>query len=128
LTGKAFPVARSARAAGDPQYSIGKLIKLALSGLTSFSTRPLRLGFICGTLLCLCAVIAALVYLGLAFLTDTRVAAPGFTTLVVILLFFNGMVFLYLGVLGEYIGQIFMEVKARPSFLVARTVNLGQEK
>lgn len=128
LTGKAFPVARSARAAGDPQYSIGKLIKLALSGLTSFSTRPLRLGFICGTLLCLCAVIAALVYLGLAFLTDTRVAAPGFTTLVVILLFFNGMVFLYLGVLGEYIGQIFMEVKARPTFLVDRTVNLDQGK
>jgi len=128
LTGKAFPVARSARAAGDPQYSLGKLIKLALSGLTSFSTRPLRLGFICGTLLCLCAVIAAIVYLGLALFTDTRVAAPGFTTLVVILLFFNGMFFLYLGVLGEYIGQIFMEVKARPSFLIARTVNLNQGK
>ena len=126
LPSKAFPVARSQRAAGDPQYSFGKLYRLALSGLTSFSVRPLRVGFICGTLLCLCAVLGAVVYLALAFFTNTRVAAPGFTTLVVILLFFNGMVFLYLGILGEYIGQIFMEVKARPSFLVERTVNLGQ--
>jgi glycosyltransferase involved in cell wall biosynthesis len=129
LAGKAHPVARSARAAGDPQYSLGKLLKLALSGLTSFSTRPLRVGFICGTVICLCAVIGALAYAGLALFTNTRVAAPGFSTLVVILLFFNGMVFLYLGVLGEYIGQIFMEVKGRPSYLVERTVNfLPQEK
>ncbi|MGH8092340.1 MAG: glycosyltransferase family 2 protein [Chthoniobacterales bacterium] len=124
LPGKPFPVARSARAAGDPQYSSGKLVKLALSGLTSFSTRPLRVGFICGTVLCLCAVVGALIYAGLALFTDTRVAAPGFSTLVVILLFSNGMVFLYLGVLGEYIGQIFMEVKGRPSYLVERTLNL----
>ena len=129
LSGKAYPVARSARAAGDPQYSLGKLLKLALSGLTSFSTRPLRVGFICGTVICLCAVIGALLYAGLALFTNTRVAAPGFSTLVVILLFFNGMVFLYLGVLGEYIGQIFMEVKGRPSYLVERTVNFRpQEK
>ncbi|MEO8044476.1 MAG: glycosyltransferase family 2 protein [Spartobacteria bacterium] len=126
LPGKAFPVARSARAAGDPQYSLGKLIKLALSGLTSFSTRPLRVGFICGTLLCLCAVLGAVAYAGLAIFTNTRMAAPGFSTLVVILLFSNGMVFLYLGVLGEYIGQIFMEVKNRPSFLVERTFNIQQ--
>jgi polyisoprenyl-phosphate glycosyltransferase len=127
LPGKAFPVARSARAAGEPQYSFGKLIKLALSGLTSFSTRPLRVGFVCGSVLCLCAVIGALVYAGLALFTNTRVAAPGFSTLVVILLFSNGMIFLYLGVLGEYIGQILMEVKARPSYLVERTLNLRQD-
>ena len=74
-------------------------------------------------------MIGALVYAGLALFTNTRVAAPGFSTLVVILLFFNGMVFLYLGVLGEYIGQIFMEVKGRPSYLVERTVSFRpQEK
>jgi len=128
LPSKAFPVARPRRAAGEPQYSFGTLLKLALSGLTSFSTRPLRVGFICGTVICLCAVIAASIYLGFAFFTDTRMAAPGFTTLVVILLFFNGLVFLYLGVLGEYIGQIFMEVKGRPSFLVERTFNLEEKR
>jgi dolichol-phosphate mannosyltransferase len=128
LPAKPFPIARPARAAGDPQYSLGKLIKLASSGLTSFSTKPLRIGFICGSVLCFCAVIGALIYAGLALFTDARIAAPGFSTLVVILLFANGMVFLYLGVLGEYIGQIFIEVKGRPSFLVERTVNLGDRE
>jgi polyisoprenyl-phosphate glycosyltransferase len=126
LPAKAFPISRPARVAGTPQYSLGQLVKLGLAGLTSFSTRPLRLGFICGSFLCLAASIAALIYLGFALFTDTRLAAPGFSTLVVILLFSNGMIFLYLGVLGEYIGQIFMEVKARPSYLVERMVNLPQ--
>lgn len=126
LPAKPFPISRPARAAGAPQYSLGRLFKLGLAGLTSFSTRPLRLGFFCGTFLCLAAIIAALIYVGFALFSDTRLAAPGFSTLVVILLFSNGMIFLYLGVLGEYIGQIFMEVKARPSYLVERTVNLPQ--
>lgn len=124
LPARAFPVARSARAAGAAQYSLGTLLKLALSGLTSFSTRPLRIGFIWGSVFCFCAVLGALVYTGIALFTNTRMAAPGFSTLVVILLFSNGMLFLYLGVLGEYIGQIFLEVKARPSYLVERTLNL----
>ncbi len=124
LPARPFPISRPARAAGDPQYSLGRLIKLAGSGLTSFSTRPLRLGFIFGSLLCLGAVVGAMIYLGFALFSDTRLAAPGFSTLVITLLFSNGIILLYLGLLGEYIGQIFMEVKGRPSFLVDRTVNI----
>ena len=124
LPSKPFPISRPVRAAGRPQYSLPKLTTLAFSGLTSFSTRPLRLGFICGTLLCLGAAIGALIYLGLALFSNIHIAAPGFSTLVIVLLFSNGLIFLYLGVLGEYIGQMFMEVKARPSFIVERTINL----
>jgi dolichol-phosphate mannosyltransferase len=124
LPSKPFPISRPARAAGAPQYSLRKLMKLAFSGLTSFSTRPLRVGFVCGSILCVGAVIGALTYLGIAFFTDIHVAAPGFSTLVIVLLFSNGLIFLYLGILGEYIGQMFMEVKARPSFIVERTINL----
>ena len=124
LPSKPFPISRPARAAGAPQYSLRKLTKLAFSGLTSFSTRPLRVGFVCGSILCVGAVIGALTYLGIAFFTDIHVAAPGFSTLVIVLLFSNGLIFLYLGILGEYIGQMFMEVKARPSFIVERTINL----
>ena len=127
LRGKAFPISRAARAAGHSQYSITKLLKLAFSGLTSFSTRPLRIGFLCGGLLCFVAVLGALVYAAIALFTDAHIAAPGFSTLVVVLLFSNGLVFLYLGILGEYIGQIFMEVKGRPSFVIERTVNLEQD-
>lgn len=124
LPGRAFPISRPARAAGDPQYSLLKLFRLAFSGLTSFSTRPLRIGFVLGSFLCLVAVLAALGYAALALFTKVHLAAPGFTTLVVVLLFSNGLVFLYLGILGEYVGQMFLEVKGRPSFVIERTVNL----
>ena len=68
----------------------------------------------------------ALIYLGIALFTEIHFAAPGFSTLVIVLLFSNGLIFLYLGSLGEYIGQMFMEVKARPSFIVERTINLKE--
>jgi len=126
LPSKPFPISRPARAAGHSQYSLPKLTRLAFSGLTSFSTRPLRLGFICGALLCVGAVVGALTYLGIALFADIHLTAPGFSTLVIVLLFSNGLVFLYLGVLGEYIGQMFMEVKGRPSFVVERTVNIKE--
>jgi glycosyltransferase involved in cell wall biosynthesis len=126
LPAKPFPIARSARAAGTSQYSLPKLTRLAFSGLTSFSTKPLKVGLVCGSVLCLGALIGALVYLGVALFTDIHIAAPGFSTLVIVLLFSNGLIFLYLGILGEYIGQTFLEVKDRPSFVVERTVNFKE--
>jgi glycosyltransferase involved in cell wall biosynthesis len=124
LPGKPFPISRPARAAGDSQYSLRKLTKLAFSGLTSFSTRPLRIGLLCGSFLCFGAVLAALIYLGIALFTSVHVTAPGFSTLLIVLLFSNGLIFFYLGILGEYLGQMFMEVKARPTFIIERTINL----
>jgi polyisoprenyl-phosphate glycosyltransferase len=124
LPGRAFPISRPARAAGETQYSVRKLTKLAFSGLTSFSTRPLRLGLLCGSFLCFGAVLAALIYLGIALFTSVHVTAPGFSTLLIVLLFSNGLIFFYLGILGEYLGQMFMEVKARPTFIIERTINL----
>jgi dolichol-phosphate mannosyltransferase len=124
LPGRAFPISRPARAAGETQYSVRKLTKLAFSGLTSFSTRPLRLGLLCGSFLCFGAVITALIYLGIALFTSVHVTAPGFSTLLIVLLFSNGLIFFYLGILGEYLGQMFMEVKARPTFIIERTINL----
>jgi dolichol-phosphate mannosyltransferase len=127
LPRKPFPVSRPTRAAGDPQYSFRKLLRLAFSGLTSFSTRPLKVGLVCGTFLCLGAIVAAIIYAAIALFTNIHLAAPGFSTLVIILLFSNGLIFLYLGILGEYIGQTFMEVKARPPFIIQRTINLDQK-
>jgi polyisoprenyl-phosphate glycosyltransferase len=126
LPAKPFPIARPARAAGTSQYSLPKLTRLAFSGLTSFSVKPLRVGLVCGSVLCLGALVGALVYLGMALFTDIHIAAPGFSTLVILLLFSNGLIFLYLGILGEYIGQTFMEVKARPSYIIERTINVEE--
>jgi hypothetical protein len=123
LRSKAFEVDRSPRAGGEPQYSWAKLVQLASGGITSFSIRPLRLGFVCGALLCCIATLAAIGYVAIAVFTDIPVRAPGFTTLVVLLLFFNGLIFLYIGILGEYIGQIFMEVKGRPTFIIDKLHN-----
>lgn len=126
LRGKLFKVLRSPRAAGEPQYSLSKLIQLASHGITSFSVRPLRLGFVCGAVLCLIASLAAIGYVVIAVFTDIPIRAPGFTTLVVLLLFFNGLIFLYIGILGEYIGQIFMEVKGRPTFIIDKLHNFPE--
>src|SRR6267154_494706 len=127
LPRRPFPISRAARAAGQPQYSIWQLVKLASAGLTSFSTKPLRIGLICGALLCFLALLTAVVYAVIAVFTNTRIAAPGFSTLVILLLFSNGLVFLYLGILGEYIGQMFLEVKGRPPFVIERTINFGEQ-
>lgn len=125
---KPFQVSRPPRAAGEPQYSWPRLLQLASHGITSFSVKPLRLGFVWGTILCSLATLAAVAYVGLAVFTDIPIQAPGFTTLVVLLLFFNGLIFLYIGVLGEYIGQIFMEVKGRPTFIIDKLHNFSEER
>ena len=126
MRSKPFQVSRSPRAAGEPQYSWSKLIQLASHGITSFSVRPLRLGFVFGTVLCFIAFLAAIGYLAIALFTDIPMQAPGFTTLVVLLLFFNGLIFLYISILGEYVGQIFMEVKGRPTFIIDKIHNFPQ--
>jgi glycosyltransferase involved in cell wall biosynthesis len=126
LRSKPFKVSRSPRAAGEPRYSLSGLIQLASQGITSFSVKPLRLGFVCGTLLCFIASLAAIGYVAVAVFTDIPMQAPGFTTLVVLLLFFNGLIFLYIGILGEYIGQIFMEVKGRPTFIIDKLHNFPE--
>lgn len=126
LRSHAVLVNRSPRALGQPQYSLSKLIQLASDGITSFSIRPLRFGFFCGAILCLIASLSAIGYVAIALFTDIPMRAPGFTTLVVLLLFFNGLIFLYIGILGEYIGQIFMEVKGRPTFIIDRLHNFRE--
>jgi dolichol-phosphate mannosyltransferase len=126
LRAKPIPTNRPDRAAGQPQYSWSKLINLAVRGITSFSTRPLRLATMGGLLLCTLALGVSLVYVGFWAFGRMHERLPGFTTLVVMMLFLNGMQFLLVGILGEYVGQIFMEVKQRPIFVVERTVNLDQ--
>jgi dolichol-phosphate mannosyltransferase len=118
MSSQPFLVSRALRAGGEPQYSWWRLLNLASQGITSFSVKPLRLGFIFGAILCLLAIFSAIGYAAAALFMDVHMRAPGFTTLAVFLLFFNGLIFLYIGILGEYIGQIFIEVKGRPTFII----------
>jgi polyisoprenyl-phosphate glycosyltransferase len=105
-----------ARAAGNTTFSVRKLISLALTGLTAFSMRPLRWIAGLGAVVAVFAVLFA-AYILLEYLSVGQTIA-GFSTLVVSITFFSGVQLFCIGVLGEYLGRIYTEVKARPLYLL----------
>lgn len=109
---------RPPRAAGQTRWPLAKLLRLAVDGITSFSIAPLRLASLAGGLCAGLALAAAVVELLRTLLYGNPVA--GFPTLIVTLLFMGGIQLLALGIVGEYVGRIYMEVKGRPLYLVDR--------
>jgi len=113
---------RCDRAAGQTKWNYWKLFGLAIEGITSYTTMPLRISTIAGIIASLSAFVV-MVY----FLTKTLIwgdDVQGFPTLVVLMLFLGGLTLLSLGLLGEYIGRIFNETKGRPAYFVrTSTVN-----
>jgi glycosyltransferase involved in cell wall biosynthesis len=125
----AHPVVRPDRFAGQPQYNFRALTMLALNGLTAVSLKPLRISTAIGMFLCCIAMFGAFLYFLSGLISDVpRRVSPGFTTIVVLQLFLGGLLFMNLGIMGEYLGCIYLEVKKRPGFLVDRTVNLETER
>jgi dolichol-phosphate mannosyltransferase len=121
-----LPYEREARAAGEPQYNLRKLVRLAVDGVFSFSTAPLRLATRLGLL------ISGVAMAGTVFSLVQRIFAdwfaqiglrpvPGFATIVISLLFLGGIQLICLGVIGEYIGRIYEQVKQRPLWIVRQT-------
>ena len=114
---------RAARAAGDPKYSFQKLVKLAFDGIFNFSTTPLTIIFITGVITAVMSIFAAGVYL-IARIGDFPILGsspgdvPGFTTLILVILFFSGVQLISLGIIGEYLGRIYQESKMRPTYVV----------
>lgn len=104
------------RVAGKTKYSYFKLFALAWEAITSFSVAPLRIMSLCGLLCFLGSLFYGAYALYMKFFTATPVS--GWTSIVLILLFFGGMQFMGLGIMGEYIGKIYAEVKHRPRFFV----------
>ncbi len=120
-----FEYARAARYAGESKYSFGKLLRLAFDGLVSYSYVPLRLVSNLGLLVSLTAL-GYMVYLVLARVLGDR-TIQGWTSTVVIMLFLGGIQLLALGIIGEYIGRIFEEVKQRPHYVVADALGVEPE-
>jgi glycosyltransferase involved in cell wall biosynthesis len=108
--------ARPPRAAGTSKWKVWKLWNLALEGIFSFTSLPLRIWTYVG----LCTAVTALGYMGfiigrtLLFGVDV----PGYASLVSMILFFSGIQMIGLGVIGEYLGRVFLEVKQRPLYLI----------
>jgi dolichol-phosphate mannosyltransferase len=117
-----FEYARAARYAGESKYSLAKLIRLAFDGLVSYSYVPLRLVSNLGFFVSLTAL-AYMTYLLFVRLLGDR-TIQGWTSTVVIVLFLGGIQLMALGIIGEYIGRIFEEVKQRPHYVVAEVLGL----
>jgi dolichol-phosphate mannosyltransferase len=118
-----YEYAREARFAGESKYNLAKLMKLAFDGLVSYSYVPLRLVSNVGMLVSMSAL-AYMAYLVIARLFGGTPIA-GWTSTVVIVLFLGGVQLLSLGVIGEYIGRIFEEVKHRPHYVVRERVGVA---
>lgn len=106
---------RAERAAGESKYPFSKMLALALEGVTSLSVMPLRIIFWVGLLISLLSFVFGCCFL-LAWSQGKTV--PGWTSIVVPIFFLGGTHLLALGVIGEYIGKIYLETKARPRFIV----------
>lgn len=111
---------RSSRHSGDPKYTFSKLVKLALDGLLSFSVLPLRIATYMGLSIAALSFLAAAYYLTGRLLSDR--AIPGFATTIIVVLFLGGVQLVTLGVVGEYVGRVYEEVKARPLYVVNDTI------
>lgn len=113
---------RAERYAGEPKYTFVKLMKLALDGLIAYSYMPLRLAYVMGLIVSAGSFLLASIYV-LQRLFGTQQIPQGFTTLAVLMLFLGGIQLVFLGVLGEYLGRIYEEVKSRPAYLEREAIN-----
>ena len=119
-----IPYERQARAAGTVKYTYKRLVRLALDGIFSFSTTPLRVatyvGFAVSGLSLAGAGFTLLQRLFSAFFSRLGLApVPGYTTSVISILFLGGVQLVCIGILGEYLGRIYDEVKRRPAWVIA---------
>ncbi len=122
----AVPYVPAARVHGVTRFSPWRLVRLSPDGLTAFTTWPLRAVSLVGFLLACCALVYG-GYLTVSYLLYGH-AISGWTTISVGLMGFSGVQLLSLGVVGEYVGRIFEEVKARPLFVVKHDLGQGLSK
>lgn len=115
-------IERDARAAGTPKYNLRGLMKLAMDGVFSFSLLPLRFAAYLGGLTILFAIGFSIYAVLVKYYGDAGDAPTGFTAVYILLSFFAGVQLLFLGILGEYIGRIFEEVKGRPPYIVQQVI------
>lgn len=113
-----LPYEEPKRIAGQSKYSLGKMIRLAMDALFSFSLAPLYVGLSLGGLLLCLAVIEMLYVLSFWVTGRTSNLAPGWSSLMFVILIVGGALMVLLGFIGVYVGYVFQEVKRRPVFLV----------
>jgi len=112
----------AARASGMTKYDWSRLLKFAMSGITSFSRKPLQYAIGLGLLTATFGLVFGIFAIVSYFFTDQM--PSGWATLATIISFLGGIQLIFLGVLGEYVGAIFDEVKRRPLYVVEESINI----
>ncbi|KLK92743.1 glycosyl transferase family 2 [Microvirga vignae] len=110
---------------GTSKWSFRKLFRFAFDGIAAFSTVPLRIWTYLGFLISFLSIAAALFFFVRTLLFGTDL--PGFPSLIVSIMFFSGIQLMSLGIIGEYVGRIFAEVKRRPLYVVAERIGATAE-
>ncbi len=116
---------RPARVAGETKYPLRKMIRFAIDGITSFSVLPLRVSTWLGVTMSLLSVCYAIWACIVHFVLGQTV--PGWTATVVLIALLASVQLLMIGILGEYIGRIYEEVKRRPLYVVKERINLEKD-
>jgi glycosyltransferase involved in cell wall biosynthesis len=109
---------RDIRYAGETKYPLGKMIRFAWDGITGFSNKPLYLSSLFGIIITLVSFLLILWYLINKFLNPES-SIPGWTSLIVLILFLGGIQLFSLGIIGQYIGRIHRGIKHRPLYIIA---------
>jgi dolichol-phosphate mannosyltransferase len=118
---------RAERAAGEVKYTFSKLVKLALDGLFGFSSFPLRLATYLGVTIAMSSLFVGFYFIahrlfGFKFLGHYATETPGLASLAVGMFFLGGVMLMMLGILGEYVARIYIEVKQRPFYVIDEIV------
>jgi glycosyltransferase involved in cell wall biosynthesis len=117
---------RDPRLAGETSWNYLRLWRLAVDGITSFSAAPLKVWSYLGLFLSLTALLYAVYLVIRVWLQGIDV--PGYASMMVVILFMGGMQLITLGIIGEYLGRIFTEVKGRPLYLIREMRGFEQEE
>ena len=110
---------RNERVAGETKYPLRKMLHLAIDGITSFSVIPVRFVFVLGLLFILVAF-GMLIYVAISYTSNNVV--PGWSSLMLSIWFCSGCVLMCLGIIGEYIGKIYIEIKGMPRYCIEETI------
>ena len=111
---------RKERAAGESKYPLKKMLALAFNGISSFSVKPITMITTIGLLIVLCSIAAA-IYAFVSYSTGNVV--QGWTSLILSIWFLGGVQLLCIGLIGQYIGKVYIEVKHRPRYNIEKVLS-----
>jgi len=114
------------RAGGRSKYTLLRRIQFALDGITSFSLLPLRASLFVGLVVAAACVLYGVYVVGLRLFTDR--ATSGWASIAALLAFTNALLLVFIGIIGEYVGRVYEEVKGRPIYIVAEVLGGGVER